>query len=371
MRIPILCWCAWSLLLGGCGSALVTYEDTDVSHKKTAESMPYYLPKGRIEAAGAWSKDTNTFNITVTPLIEAEKGAPYWVKRNANPFFDDTITLTVNSKGLLQTANVVTQDQTTAAVTSLVSAVGSALSFGAGLGPPMQKSLHGEDVPPPDAILPSVFQCSLDPESGLVSDPIWLEIPVPAGAMRKAVKFIVAAERVGSPAEMPSPSSGTKRPLSGIIVRLGIPYETTVTQAAFAQRLPAVKEAMPAKDGSTQPKEGSTPPEDKWTLTYERAPAPKRVVVLLPDKSHSYILPLSRTPTVGRETNVALVDGTVQTLTMKRESIALGIARVPQTILTALVPIPLNIRQTVTNNLQAVDNGLKAQADIKKLQEGH
>jgi hypothetical protein len=345
------------VLLNGCGSVLVTYEDAELSsEKKTIDSLPYYLPKGRIEAAGAWSKDANAFVVTATTVIEAEAGPPHWVKRNVNPFFDDTIALTVNGKGLLQTANATSQDQTTAAVAGLVAAAGNALSFGAGVGPiPKDLACGG---PQADAILPTVFQCSLDPEQGILSsDPMWLEVPTAAGATRKAVQFSVEATRIGHAAAMPEARSKTGRPLNGVIVRLNMPYEVIISQVASATR-----------PGTKDPKDPN-PLKDCWTLqTAEKAPAPKRVVVLIPDKAHSYVLPLARTATVSRETNVGLVDGTVQTLTMKRESVVLGIVRIPQTILAALVPIPLNIRQTVANNYQAVDNTLKAQADIKKLQ---
>ena len=344
------------VLLNGCGSVLVTYEDAELSSdKKTRDSLPYYLPKGRIEVAGAWSKDANAFVVTSATVIEAEAGPPHWVKRNVNPFFDDTIALTVNGKGLLQTVNATSQDQTTAAVAGLVAAAGNALSFGAGFGP-IPKGLRGLDVPPADAILPTVFQCSLDPEQGIRnSEPIWLEVPTAAGTTRKAIQFSVEARRMGRAATMPEPRSQAGRPLNGVIVRLNLPYEVLVSQVAFASR--------PGTKDPTNP-----PPNDYWTNTGESARAPKRAVVLIPDKAHSYVLPLARTATVSRETNVGLVDGTVQTLAMKRESVVLGIVRIPQTILAALVPIPLNIRQTVANNYQAVDNTLKAQADIKKLQ---
>jgi hypothetical protein len=71
---------------------------------------------------------------------------------------------------------------------------------------------------------------------------------------------------------------------------------------------------------------------------------------------------------VSDETNVTLKDGMIQSIQQSRPSMVAGVVGIPKTILGALVPIPLQIRQSQSNNLQAIDNSLKAKVDIQKLQ---
>ena len=49
---------------------------------------------------------------------------------------------------------------------------------------------------------------------------------------------------------------------------------------------------------------------------------------------------LDRSPFVKNGTQITLVDGVVQKVTITRPSIILGIVGVPKTILEALVPLP-------------------------------
>ena len=83
-----------------------------------------------------------------------------------------------------------------------------------------------------------------------------------------------------------------------------------------------------------------------------RAPAPYRIkvtqdgpnlsgeqTVFLPDPTRIYYLPLDRTPFVKNETKIALVNGVVQSVSVTRPSIILGIVGVPKTILEALLPL--------------------------------
>jgi hypothetical protein len=361
------------LSLVGCGSVVNSYEDTAVAAKPdlAREALRYYLPVGKIEVDCAWSKDTNAFAFTISPLIQPENDVPHWVRRKSNPFFDDTITITVNSKGLLQTANAVSQDQTTAIAAALISAAGSALTFGAGLNPSLAAEKKAKPPSPPNAddILPSAFQVLLKPRDSTTLSP-WLEIPNGDGKRRIAVLYQIHVTSYANTSRMSPRRSRADAPYDGIIVRLNNPYKVTVKQIAMARRPLAKKDDTEKKDStSASPSPSPSPPTepDEWKSFGIQGPG-KETVVLVPDAEHSYVLPLARTPTVKNETDVALVDGTVQTLAMTRPSIGLGIASVPKTILDALAPIPLSIRQSVTNNVQAIDNRLKAEADIKKLQ---
>jgi hypothetical protein len=63
-----------------------------------------------------------------------------------------------------------------------------------------------------------------------------------------------------------------------------------------------------------------------------------------------------------------LSNGTVSTLQRVRPSIVMGIVGVPQTLLKALAPIPLQIRTDQYNLISTQDKTLAAEADIKKLE---
>jgi hypothetical protein len=96
----------------------------------------------------------------------------------------------------------------------------------------------------------------------------------------------------------------------------------------------------------------------------------QRQIVFLPDVFHNYVISFDRAPLLKYQTAVTLADGMLQGLKQTRPSIVAGIAGVPKTILGALSPIPLSVQQAQTNMVTAIDNRLKAEADIAKLQ-GH
>ena len=63
-------------------------------------------------------------------------------------------------------------------------------------------------------------------------------------------------------------------------------------------------------------------------------------LLFLPDIRRDYYLSLDRSPFVKNDTQITLVKGVVQKVTVSRPSIILGILGVPKTILDALVPLP-------------------------------
>jgi hypothetical protein len=58
----------------------------------------------------------------------------------------------------------------------------------------------------------------------------------------------------------------------------------------------------------------------------------------------------------------------LQSYERNRPSMVAGVVGIPKAILSALVPIPLDVRQNQANNVQAIDKTLSGEADIKKLQ---
>jgi hypothetical protein len=84
-----------------------------------------------------------------------------------------------------------------------------------------------------------------------------------------------------------------------------------------------------------------------------RAPVPYKITIdkgddqnlvaeqqlFLPDPERIYYLPLDRTPFVKNETKIVLVGGVVQSVSVTRPSIFLGIVGIPKKILEALIPL--------------------------------
>jgi hypothetical protein len=106
--------------------------------------------------------------------------------------------------------------------------------------------------------------------------------------------------------------------------------------------------------------------EDRRVSFGDGGPSSNAQVLLLPDTKYRYYLQISRRPFVKDTTKITLSNGVVQSVQRVRPSLVQGIIGVPKTIVGAVAPIPLQIRQSQMNNAQAVDNTLKAEADIKK-----
>jgi hypothetical protein len=139
------------------------------------------------------------------------------------------------------------------------------------------------------------------------------------------------------PIEQPMVSAGARS--DGILVRRTVPYGLTISALVYNF------------DGNKKG-ELQTPLQ----------------TVFLPDTEHDYVLSIDRTPLVSNTTKISLVSGMVQSHEELRPSIIMGVVGVPKSILSALVPIPLQIRQQQQAIADAVDKRLNDQADIKKLQ---
>jgi hypothetical protein len=329
-----LCVCGSIALLPvitGCGSIVTSKAQANLPRAwSEVKGQPYYLPKGRIQVDCTWAKDTHEWVVRISPVIEPEKDARFILKRKTNCLFDDDITIGVDSNGLLQTVNATSEDKTVSSIADLIAAAGSALSFAAGIAPTGVKL---------NAIATNVysFHMSIDPDKELSKDSPILTVPetgLPGMAPNTPLnmQFNIAVTRVDQPDQ--AKQKKPKRILEGIVVRTPVRYEVTVSATPLFQ----IKGQGPATS-----------------------------IVLLPDREHNYILPLSRHAFVKNSTQVTLANGSVQTLHITRPSVVAGVVGIPKTLLGALAPVPLQVIQTQDAYYKTKDDATKAAIDLKTL----
>lgn len=329
MKKCVLALLIGALFISGCGSVVKSVKSPYLPDELTgtySASIPYYLPKGKVVVSGNWNKDVRSWDITVKPVVDADPSVRYLVKRNVNVMFDDDITIAVDGSGLLQTANATSTDQTVNGIASLVSAAASALTFSAGLGP----SSGGGGIQNVDKTAAEMkrkaffsnFQIVLDPTKP--SDIAYVQSTDPETNRLLGVFRAV----LSSPSEFSRATTDvTDASFDGILVRRLIPY--TLNVSAFVRYY--TNDIVDA-GGSFE-----TPTQ----------------TILLPDTTRNYVVPLPRTPLVANSTKIALQNGAIQQQQMTRPSIFMGVVGIPKTILGALAPIPLQIKNDQLNLLNA------------------
>ena len=327
-----------AILIAACGSIVQSKQEKTLPPSGSEmEGLVYWLPKGAIVIDGKWDKDNSDWTITVTPYIDADtRSRHYRLTRKVNHLFDDNVTLEVDATtGLLQTVNATSEDKTAAIVAEGLAIAAKAMSFGVA-GPAVgvaAKGLTKEATPAPipcgDTVpfvgsfryvirssdLPSDERYTFTRTLALSPPPTPTPTPTPtpvgtatavavnSESVTKTYCIVVKREDKHDKDEIGKP---IPNPTDGIVVRAPAPYRITMTQLDTKTNTERVAEQL----------------------------------VFLPDTQRDYLLPLDRSPFVKNDTQITLVKGVVQKVTVSRPSIILGILGVPKTILDALVPLP-------------------------------
>jgi hypothetical protein len=366
-----------SIFVTGCTSVVTSVKPISLyeakSNYKILDGIPYFLPKSIIHVDIIWSESDLNWTVGLTPVIIPDEKSRFILRPSSNALFDDNITLTVDSNGLLQTVNTTITDKTVSSLGDLVKAAGNVFALGAAMPtmPTFEKAFKerlraGE--PPKLELVRRSFHGDFDPDVGLLVPS--LESP-PINKTADPIdqftaEFKITTERLGTPiTSEKSPGETIDRivepdskqgdgtaeieNIHGIVVRIPIPYKITICEKLKLIRRGTSGNAI----GESKPIE----------LMQSK-------IFLLPDTDiqHNCVLPISRRYLVSDQTNVTLKDGMIQTIQLNRPSMVAGVVGIPKTILEALVPIPLQIRQSQVNNLQAIYNTLKTKEDIQKLQ---
>lgn len=307
------------------------------------EGQLYYLPQGRIRIAGEWktaptsavtvAKDPSKpafsqvdttpyslFVVTISSEIEADPSARYYLKPQTNIFYSDTSQITVNSKGLLSSGNATSEDNTQQIVGTLAAIAAQGMQFAASGG--LNIAAVKEDG------TKETFRERLKPFNVVFAPEEWNRY---VSRLRSCgFKLEVVKEQVGGVKLQKPTWHSENTTIDGIVFRANTPWRVNVTSAINGDLM--VSEIRESK------------------------------LLLLPDKDQPLVFDYSRAPFVKKITNVSFVDGTPQDHTRNLPSQALGFLGIPKAILDALVPLPLQLKQTQINNL-------KADQDLRKLQQ--
>jgi hypothetical protein len=360
---PLLISTVASLVLygTGCTNIMISQRDSTNSIVNVPNGgtyanwngLPYYLPKAKVKIDGTWNKDSKEWDVKISPLIEPEIDHVFNLHSKANVLFDDDVSVSIDTNGLLQTVSATSEDKTVSALGDLIAAAANAMSFGAGLSPQKGLVILGHKTYPDKVIPSSSFHLVLDPTSKMQDASVWVSAPPGSGigTTTQTNQYAYVTVSLQAP---PQTITESKEPevvddIEGIVVRVQSAYTVSVTPHIYlGTDLPAVLKQQ--TDISSEILKGDSM-EQK---------------ILLPDVRQSYILPIKRRYLVKDVTKVALVNGTVQTYGTTKPSIVAGIVGIPKTLLSALVPIPLQIRTTVLNNVKAINDTRTAQSEATK-----
>ena len=332
-----------SLLLLGCAPVFTSETQiSKINNYWVLDGVPYFLPKSKIHIDITWSKDENNWIVSVKPVIQPDDKSPRFILRtDSSALYDDDITIAVDPNGLLQTVNISTTDKTVSSIAGLAAVAGNAFTFGVGLAPAGLKEgkkrikKEGKEAPP----LPSSFHGDFDPDE---INPIIPKLQPPA--IDVSAVFTLKFTSLGTTPTQRTDISTDAYPLRGLV------------------------EASSEKNISIHGIVLRTPVPYKIDITVNNT-VTQSAVLMLPDVNQNYVLPINRRCLVQDKTNITLKDGMIQSIQQVRPSMVAGVVGIPKTILEALAPIPLQIRQSQTSNLQAIDSSLKLKSDIKKSQE--
>jgi hypothetical protein len=335
---PALVLLPFLSLLSSCGSIVEsTKEQSPPAYGSEMEGTVYWLPKGSVSLDGTWEKDKDC-TVKVGTLIEADTSSRWRVKRKINHLFDDNVALDVDpNTGLLKTVNGTSQDRTADIVATGLEVAARVMAFGAG-APVLRTNLvetHEECPNLTELRTPFHIKIPADQLNRHYSQCFRITGPPPAGnenhkpsggsqiqtdqpqkefvqeessnPLSVTLKVqITRLDKPGSPRGTLGKTVNGQLIVDGIVVRAPAPYEVKITQVDSTKTGP--------------------------DLSGEQ-------LVFLPDPVAIYYLPLDRSPFVKNGTQIALVNGVVQSVTTDRPSIILGIVGVPKTILSALVPL--------------------------------
>ena len=291
-------------------SALQTTEATTTDPVRTHAVLGnyYYLPRGEVKVTGAKGSD-NTFVVTISSVLEPDPKHRYFLSHKTNALYDDDFKIEVNDKGLLATVNLTVEDKTPAIIGDIAGIVANVLKLGAGTDP--NRSAAAEDgEPKPFSVVFDPFDSSdIQKANNVLSKANFvLDEPTHATLTHPNTTF---------------EKKGGLRLVDGVIFHPPVPVTISLHPTKY----------------STQITKGS---------------------VMLPDKHSILAFDLRRSPFIKRTSELTFTDGMLKSSHVIKPSQVAGILGIPKAILTAIVPLPLELKQTQINGLTADKNLIEA-----------
>jgi hypothetical protein len=251
---------------------------------------------GEQPTPGAATITAGELTITLTPEVEAdEKAGEYYVTPRANYIYEDEARMTVNSKQLLSTGNVTTEDKTA----DIVGAVASIAAQAGGL-----KLLEGTPTPTPPPPFYFSFHPSCYDEVEFVKEQL---------KARNKITFDVK----------PAPTRSCKLAYTNASEAMRLGEKGLIFRPATSYKIMLKYSAIDPRDGKTiRPIIDSTQQ------------------FILPDPNRLYEIEYPRMAFVKKVKEIGFTNGMLTDFRQKVPSPILGFLGIPKAVLQAIVPIP-------------------------------
>lgn len=316
------------LLCLGCSTFNTTKSPID-ERASTRLGSYYFLPRGKIHLKGEQATGGG-FKVSIERINEPDRAHRYFLKHQPNIFFDDDITLKVNTKGLLETVNITTEDKTPAIIDKITETlidVARIATNGLALETIAKKTFQPFDYTFDPFIRPEVE----DIKKKLKSRGFALELDARGGSQNYLGQNYRTVTSTTS-----TTSTARQSSFNGVFYR----PPTTVKLELVA--LPDYDEAIIG-----------------------------RTEIRLPDVHRIAVLDLSRSPFIKKKTNLAFADGDFGQLEYNRPSQALGFISIPASIahkiaeaIPTIIAIQDNRAKRVPPDLAAEKARLDAQKAV-------
>ncbi|MBK6656967.1 MAG: hypothetical protein IPG43_01880 [Proteobacteria bacterium] len=399
-----------ALVLSACTTPLLTSnEASNDSQPETVEKLVarYYLPTGAVHISGHYDADLGDWNLEYEPKVVAAADKAYYLYRASHYFFDDKLSVeTDETTGLLKLVDTTTDDKTGQILKDTVETAKAGLIFGVGITPTTM----------PKPAIPKFTTSAIVPDSctkyysyakAAVSGP--LDIVIAAGVSPQEIHLTnneaagrLASSHLGDPVtssaakitltltpqnpelDVPVPEEPSHD--NGVAVKWPVPYTLEV------------KSAVSVRIVSTDSTETTDESEDTTNSKVNKAPGPPGVEasetrstkivrsraaravseecydypektltvrqVMLPSTGFTYF-PVLRRSFVADKTVLTIKNGMLTTVNVERPSSVAGAVGIPKAVLQALAPIPLELRQNTTNNVNAIFDMKEAKEKLR------
>jgi hypothetical protein len=360
------------LALAGCHTVTTVAGRVDSPPGRVSGNF-YYLPKGLFRIRGGYAD--KEYAITVSVSYVADPRRRFYLEPRHNIFYDDEYKLQINAKGLLETVQVTAEDRTADIAGDLAQVAAGSLKFAAGSGVASfdLRDLAAKTLEPFDY----TFAIDEAPEvRSRLHARTNLKIVAhnSGGARHSEFPFHdPGRELVSSGKSMPAAARERDRmEAAGVVFRPARAFTVRITDLPFRRRLAAEMErqAAAAQNAAARTRQLNATPETQAHIEelerragqFEAAAAQKesateslriQTTVLLPDENAQLLFAFGRTPFIRRTDNLAFNEGMLTKIDGARPSPVVGFLQIPKKILGAIVPLPLELKNTQITNIKA------------------
>jgi hypothetical protein len=324
-----------ALWLTSCGTVFTTTSEPDgvAPPDKPVVGNYYFLPKTRIAIDGTVA-GTN-YTIAITQVNEPDRRHRYFLRYKGNAFSEDTYTLTVDPKGLLQSLNLQAEDKSPAVINKIADTIVSVVSATANV-----QGFEAITQTRPDVERP--FSVVFDPQDA--------EEVSKARSVVDAAKFVLMVE--------PDPQASLHR---------GKVSNRDKEIVAATRQVSSVEMQNRSSEGIF-----FHPPT---VVTVKIVPKSRDRILLaklaeirIPDKHQLAIFDLRRLALVKRTTNLAFVEGNLTSVGETRPSQVLAAVTIPADLAAkaaSAIPAIIKIQNETANASTIAETArLKAQTDL-------